>query len=93
MTEDAPNTDSVIRMDAYDALPPSLRKAISESLPDPWDTWTALELFQKGLATEKQLVGMVRNSEVQCHLKAVRDGIAAEVKSKDFILKSRKRKR
>ncbi len=92
MNEQEPNPDSKIRMDAYDALPPSLRKAISESLPDAWDTWTALDLFRRGF-TDRQLMNMVRTSEINCHKEEVSKGLAAEVPSLDFILKSRKIRR
>jgi len=87
MTQDAPDPDSVIRMQAYDALPPKLRAVISESLPDVWDTFTAADMLKHGIYTEDQLIAMSRNSEINCHNDAVAKGTVPSVQDHDFVLK------
>jgi len=87
MTQDAPNPDSVIRMQAYDALPPKLRAVIAESLPDVWDTFTAANMLKYGAYTEDQLIAMSRNSEINCHKEAVAKGTVPSVPGHDFVLK------
>ncbi len=85
---DAPNPDSRVRMEAYDALPPDVRKVLQESLHDVWDTWSAVALLRQGVAPAA-LVSMVRNQEVACHDAAVSDGAMPEVPRRDFFLKKR----
>jgi len=77
-------------MEAYDALPADVRKAIQESLHDVWDTWSAVALLRQGVAP-CALVGMVRNQEVACHNAAVLEEKVPEVPDRNFFLKKERR--